>query len=117
MKNPDLPFSAVVAFDSLLFVSGRVGRNPDNGSIAEGDMYAQTRQVLANIAAQLSEAGVSMNNVLKATVFITDMQLFKEMNRAYTEAFPSDRPARSCVAVTALPDPEAIVEIEVVAHR
>ncbi len=116
-ENPDLPFSMVVGFDALVFVAGTVGRNPTSGDIANGDMYAQTRQALVNINEQLNKIDISLANALKATVFITDMQLFQEMNRAYREFFPSGLPARSCVAVTALPDPDAMVEIEMIAHR
>lgn len=116
-NNADLPFSTVVGFDNLIFVSGMVGRHPETGQIAATDIVEQTRQTLANIEAQLAKAGLSLENVLKATVFITDMGLAQEMNQAYITFFEAGRPARSCVQVTALPDPEALVEIEVIAHR
>lgn len=116
-KNPELPFSTVVGFESLVFVSGIVGRNPETGGIAADDMAAQTRQALTNIAQQLGKAGITLKNALKATVFVTDIKRFKEMNQAYLEFFREGLPARSCVGVMALPDPEALVEIEVIAHR
>lgn len=116
-KNPDMPFSTIVGFDKLVFVSGMVGRNPDTGEIATADIGEQTRQTLTNIAVQLDLAGLSLENVLKATVFITDMGLFQEMNQTYKMFFETGLPARSCVQITALPDPEALVEIEVIAHR
>ena len=118
-KAPDqaLPFSALIGFERLLFVSGTIGRDPGTGSIAAGDMAAQTRQALVNIANHLSRAGVTLDNTLKVTVFLTDMGRFREMNRAYLEFFQAGLPARSCVGVGALPDPEALVEIEVIAHR
>ena len=112
-----LPFSALVGFDRLLFVSGTIGRDPATGDIAAGDMSAQTRQALASIANHLSRAGATLDNALKVTVFLTDMGRFKEMNHAYLEFFQAGLPARSCVGVSALPDPEALVEIEVIAHR
>ena len=115
--NKDLPFSTVVGFGDLVFVSGLVGRDPETGTIAAGDISAQTRQTIANIERQLAAAGLSLQQVLKATVFITDMRRVQEMNRAYRAAFHSGLPARSCVQVVALPDPEALVEIEVIAHR
>jgi 2-iminobutanoate/2-iminopropanoate deaminase len=115
-KNTDMPFSTIVGFDKLIFVSGLIGRNPDTGEIA-ADIGEQTRQTLTNIAAQLNLAGLSLENVLKTTVFITDMGLFQEMNHTYKMFFETGLPARSCVQITALPDPEALVEIEVVAHR
>jgi 2-iminobutanoate/2-iminopropanoate deaminase len=115
-QNENLPFSTVVGFGNLIFVSGLVGRNPETGQIA-ADISAQTRQTLANVEAQLAIAGLSLVNVLKATVFITDMALVQDMNQAYREFFKEGLPARSCVQVTALPDAEALVEIEVIAHR
>ena len=115
-NNRDLPFSTVVGFDKLIFVSGLIGRNPETGKIAT-DIAEQTRQTLANLEAQLDIAGLSLENVLKATVFITDMGLIQEMNQAYRTFFQAGLPARSCVQVTALPDSEALVEIEVIAHR
>lgn len=115
-NNRDLPFSTVVGFDKLIFVSGLIGRNPETGKIAT-DIAEQTRQTLANLEAQLDIAGLSLENVLKATVFITDMGLVQEMNQAYRTFFQAGLPARSCVQVTALPDSDALVEIEVIAHR
>lgn len=115
-KNKDMPFSTIVGFDKLVFVSGMIGRDPGTGEIA-ADIGEQTRQTLTNIAAQLDLAGLSLENVLKVTVFITDMGLFQEMNQTYKTFFDTGLPARSCVQITALPDPEALVEIEVIAHR
>ncbi|HSO20839.1 MAG TPA: RidA family protein [Desulfosarcina sp.] len=115
--NKQLPFSTVVGLGGLVFVSGLVGRNPESGAIAAGDVGEQTRQTIANIERQLAAAGLSLRHVLKATVFLTDMRRVQEMNRAYVSAFDAGLPARSCVQVVALPDPEALVEIEVIAHR
>ncbi|MBT8345157.1 MAG: RidA family protein [Desulfofustis sp.] len=115
-ENKNLPFSTVVGFGDLAFVSGMIGRDPATGQIA-ADIFEQTRQTLANVEAQLAAAELSSENVLKATVFITDMGLVQEMNRAYRDFFKDDLPARSCVQVAALPDSQALVEIEVIAHR
>jgi 2-iminobutanoate/2-iminopropanoate deaminase len=115
--GPGLPFSTAIAYGDLVFVSGLVGRDPVTRQIAIGDVRAQTAQALANIQAQLERAGSSLDRVLKATVFLTDMRLFGRMNEAYVAAFSTDPPARSCVAVTALPDEQAVVEIEVIATR
>jgi len=115
-ENKNLPFSTVVGFGDLIFVSGMIGRDPETGQIA-ADIVEQTRQTLANVEAQLAKAELSLVNVLKATVFITDMRLVQEMNRAYRDFFKDGLPARSCVQVAALPDSEALVEIEVIAHR
>lgn len=115
--GPQWPFSKTVGAGSWVFVSGTIGRDPATGDIARGDMFAQTRQTLANIDAQLRQAGLSQDCVLKVTVYLTDMGSFGEMNRAYSSFFRGGFPARSCVGVSALPDPEALVEIEAVACR
>ena len=115
--NKNLPFSSVVGFENLVFVSGLVGRHPETGTIAVGDIVEQTRQTIANVELQLSKAGLSLKNVMKATVFITDMGMVQKMNQVYVSFFESRLPARSCVQVVALPDPEALVEIEEIAHR
>jgi len=115
--NKQAPFSTVVGLGNLVFVSGMVGRHPESGAIAAGDVGEQTRQTIANIERQLAVAGLALRHVLKATVFLTDMRRVQEMNRAYVAAFGAGLPARSCVQVVALPDPEALVEIEVIAHR
>ena len=111
------PFSAAVGYGALVFISGTIGRNPEDGSLAANDVSAQTRQTLLNIQRQLALAGTSLDKVIKATVFLTDMSQVAQMNEVYCQFFTGDLPARSCVAVTALPDPEALVEIEVVAGR
>jgi 2-iminobutanoate/2-iminopropanoate deaminase len=115
--KPDAPYSPAVSGGPLVFVSGTVGRDPADGGIAKGDMAAQTRQTMANIAAQLQKAGSGFDRALKATIFITDMDQFATMNQAYRSFFSGDPPARSCVEVTSLPDPEALVEIELIALK
>jgi 2-iminobutanoate/2-iminopropanoate deaminase len=115
-EDENLPFSTVVGFGDLVFVSGMIGRDPETGQIA-ANMFEQTNQTLANVEAQLAIAQLSLANVLKATVFIIDMELFQEMNRAYRNFFKDGLPARSCVEVAALPDSEALVEIEAIAYR
>lgn len=112
------PFSPVVVHGDWVFVSGTVGRDPETKEIARGDVAAQTRQALETIRRHLERVGSGMDKVVKATVFLVDMAHFSQMNEAYRAAFPEGRlPARSCVQVVALPDPEALVEIEVVAGR
>ena len=84
--GPGLPFSTAIAYGDLVFVSGLVGRDPVTRQIAVGDVRAQTAQTLANVQAQLERAGSSLDRVLKATVFLTDMRLFGRMNEAYVAA-------------------------------
>ena len=115
--GPGLPFSSAIAYGDLVFVSGLVGRDPATRQIAVGDVRAQTTQALANVQAQLERASTSLDRVLKATVFLTDMRMFARMNEAYVAVFAAEPPSRSCVAVTALPDEHALVEIEVIAAR
>lgn len=115
--KPGMPYSPAVSCGPLVFISGSVGRDPANGQIAAGDIGSQTCQAMENIAAHLKKAGSSFNQAVKATVFITDMGLFAEMNNAYKTYFSDDPPARSCVEVSKLPDPEALVEIELIALK
>ena len=116
-RHPEFPFSSAVAYGDLVFVSGTIGRDPKTRQIAEGDVGAQTRQALENVQQQLALAGSALDKALKVTVFVTDMALFNDMNQVYRQFFPADPPARSCVAVVALPDPTALVEIEIIAGR
>jgi 2-iminobutanoate/2-iminopropanoate deaminase len=113
--SPSLPFSPAVTFGPFVFVSGIIGRNFSTGEIAIGDIESQTRQAMENIRHQLELAGSSLERVLKVTVFITDMKLFQRMNKVYSSFFEGDYPARSCAEVSAVPDPEAMVEIECIA--
>ena len=87
--GPGLPFSTAIAYGDLVFVSGLVGRDPATRQIAVGDVRAQTTQALANVQAQLERAGTSLDRVLKATIFLTDMRLFGRMNEAYVAFFGS----------------------------
>lgn len=109
------PYSQAVGSAGLVFTSGQIPLLPD-GSLVEGEVEAQTRQVLANLRAVLEAAGSSMEQVLKCTVFLADMNDFAAVNAVYAEAFPSDPPARSAVEVARLPR-DVRVEIEAVALR
>ena len=111
------PFSLAVGCGPFVFLSGLAGRDPVSGEIAKGDVYRQTNQTLKNLSDRLREAGTSLENALKVTVFLTDISLFERMNEAYLSHFKGDPPARSCVEVSRLPDPDALVEIELVAAR
>jgi 2-iminobutanoate/2-iminopropanoate deaminase len=117
VKSAQFPFSTAVGFGNLVFISGAIGRNPENGQIAVGDVAEQTRQTLMNLQNSLEEVGSSLEQVLKVTIFLTDMNNFSQMNAAYRSAFKDGFPARSCVEVSALPDKDALVEIEMIAGR
>ena len=109
------PYSQAITTGNLLFISGQIPVNPADGSIPEG-IKAQTAQSIANIKAILAEAGMSMDNVVKTTVFLADMSLFTEMNEVYAENFTAPFPARSAVAVRELPK-QVLVEIETIASK
>jgi 2-iminobutanoate/2-iminopropanoate deaminase len=111
------PYShAVAASGELVYVSGQTGQDPATGEIVDGGVEAETRQVLANLSSVLDAAGVGLASVVKCNVFIVDMADFAAMNTVFAEMVPGPFPARSTVAVAALPL-GARVEIECVAVR
>lgn len=109
------PYSQAISVGDFLFISGQIPVNPADGTVPEG-IKAQTSQSIANIKAILAEAGMSMDNVIKTTVFLADMSLFADMNEVYAEHFSSPFPARSAVAVKELPK-QVLVEIETIAAK
>ena len=108
------PYSQAIKVGNLVYTSGQIPIDPQTGSIVEGGIKEQTRQSLTNVKAILEEAGLTMANVVKTTVFMADMNDFAEMNAVYAEFFSEPYPARSAVAVKTLPK-GALIEIEVVA--
>ena len=108
------PYSQAIQVGNLIYTSGQLPINPTTGAFPEGGIKEQTRQSLCNIQAILEEAGLTMSNVVKTTVFLADMNDFADMNAVYAEFFTQPYPARSAVAVKTLPK-NALVEIEVVA--
>ena len=110
------PYSHAVTAGQLLYTSGQIPLDPKTGKLVADDIETQTRQVLANVAAVLTAGGVTMQQVVKSTVFLKDMADFPKMNALYEAAFAPHKPARSTVQVAKLPL-DARVEIEVVAYR
>jgi 2-iminobutanoate/2-iminopropanoate deaminase len=111
------PYShAVAASGEFVYLSGQTGQNPATGEIVDGGAEAETRQVLANLSAVLDAAGITFASVVKCNVFLVDMADFAAMNGVFAEVIPGPFPARSTVAVAALPL-GASVEIECVAVR
>ena len=110
------PYSQGVALQNLVFFSGQIAIDPKVGKLIDGDVVAQTKQILKNIDNLLKSEGLTAENVVKTTVFITDITKFATVNAAYAEYFSSNPPARSCVEVSALPL-GALVEIEIIAAR
>lgn len=109
------PYSQAIDLGNIVFISGQIPVNPATGEIPEG-IKAQTAQSISNIKAILAEAGLSIDNVVKTTVFLADMSLFTPMNEVYGEEFTAPYPARSAVAVRELPK-QVLVEIETIAVR
>ena len=110
------PYSQAIEAGGMVFVSGQLPIDPATGAFAEGGIKELTRQSLTNMKAILAEAGLTMANVVKTTVFLADMADFAEMNEVYASFFEGVCPARSAVAVKTLPK-EARVEIECIAVR
>jgi len=108
------PYSAGIRAGNLLFLSGSIPLDPATGQVVSGDITAQATRVMENIAALLSAAGASFNNVVKTTVFLADMNEFAAMNDVYAKYFVAPFPARSTVQVARLPR-DVRLEIEVVA--
>lgn len=109
------PYSQAIEVNGMLFLSGQLPIDAATGLMAEG-IEEQAKQSLSNIKHILEEAGLTMANVVKTTVFLADMSLFADMNKVYSTFFKGEYPARSAVAVKALPK-DALVEIECVAVR
>jgi 2-iminobutanoate/2-iminopropanoate deaminase len=107
------PYSQGIVVNNLFYSSGQIPLTP-GGTMVEGDVAEQTHQVFRNLQSVLSEAGASLETVVKATVFIKDMNDFGTINEVYGEYFNNHKPARSCVEVARLPK-DAQVEIEVIA--
>jgi len=110
------PYSQAIQKGDFLFVSGQLGIDPATGEFVEGGVKEQTIQVFKNIRAIISEAGYTMGNIVKATVFLADMADFATVNEVYASQFESAFPARSAIAVRTLPK-NGLVEIEVIAIK
>lgn len=116
IKASGAPYSPVVEWKGLVFISGQVPLDPESRTIVRGDIHEQTRQVLANLKGALEAAGCTPADVLKTTVFLTDMGHYGMVNGIYAEMFSSEPPARSAVSVAALPF-DALIEIEAIAAK
>ncbi len=108
------PYSQAVVANGFLFTAGQIALDPASAQVVEGDVVVQTEQVLRNLGAVLASAGTSWADVVKTTVFLTDMRDFPRMNEVYARAMGDARPARSTVQVSGLPR-GVLVEIELIA--
>ena len=110
------PYSQGIEGGSIVITSGQLPVDPVTGAFAEGGIAGQTRQSLTNVQAVLAQAGLTMENIIKTTVFLKDMNDFAAMNEVYATFFPENPPARSAVEVARLPK-DAMVESEAIAVR
>ena len=114
--RPVGPYSQAVEVDGTLYCSGQIPLDPETGEVFTGDMKKQTQMVMENVQAVLNAAGMNFNNVVKTTIFLTDINDFNQVNNVYVTYFDKEPPARSCVAVASLPK-GVNVEVEVLARR
>ena len=110
------PYNQAIQAGNLVFVSGQVALDPLTGEMNNADLTAETHQVMKNVQAVLNAAGCDFSHIVKTTIFLSDMQLFTQVNEIYGSYFKSDYPARETVAVKGLPK-NANVEISVIAAR
>lgn len=110
------PYSQAIEVNGFVYASGQLPIDPATGAFPEGGVKEQTRQSILNVKAILEEAGLALSNVVKTTVYLADMGDFASMNEVYSQFFAQPFPARSAIAVKALPK-GALVEVEVVAAR
>jgi len=109
------PYSQAIKSRGLVWVSGQIGTSPESGTLVTGEIEDEARQVLRNVAAVLEAAGSGFERVVRATVWLTDMEHYERVNRVYAEAFGAAAPARVCIEVSRLPR-GARVEIDAVAE-
>ena len=109
------PYSQMIRAGGFVFCSAQAAFDPVTGKLIEGDITAQTKQILSNFAAELKDAGLTLNDVVDVTVYMTDITMFSEMNEEYAKFFSEPYPARACVEVSNLPVEGALLTIKVTA--
>jgi 2-iminobutanoate/2-iminopropanoate deaminase len=109
------PYSQAVVINDIVYTSGVIPINPEDGSLVSGDIKEQAERVLKNLSALLESCGTSLDKVIKTTVFIKNMDDFAALNEVYAKYFTKNFPARSCVEVARLPK-DVLVEIEAIAE-
>jgi 2-iminobutanoate/2-iminopropanoate deaminase len=108
------PYSQAVRFENLLFVSGQIPIEPESGEILKGNIKEQTQQILVNLNSILTAGGSSLNNVLRITIFLTNLEDYAAVNETYAQFFDESQPARSTVQVSRLPM-NVLIEIDAIA--
>ena len=109
------PYSQAIRSGDFLYTSGQISLDPETMKMITGDIEIETEKVLKNTEAILKADGLDLNNIIKTTVYLTDLSEFTRMNQVYEKFFSETKPARACVQVTALPK-GAKVEIDAIAH-
>jgi 2-iminobutanoate/2-iminopropanoate deaminase len=109
------PYSQAIRIGDFLYTSGQISLDPETMEMITGDIEVETEKVLKNIEAILKADGLNLNNIIKTTVYLTDLSEFARMNQVYEKFFADTKPARACVQVAALPK-GAKIEIDAVAH-
>ena len=110
------PYSQAIEFNNMIFTSGVIPINPEDGTLVTGTIEEQAEQVFKNMKNLLEESGSNTDNVIKTTVFIKDMNDFAKVNEVYAKYFTKDFPARSCVEVARLPK-DVLIEVEAIAYK
>jgi 2-iminobutanoate/2-iminopropanoate deaminase len=110
------PYNQAIEANGLVFVSGQIPLNPENGEIAGDSIESQTRQVLKNIIAVLAAAGCNLSHVVKTTCYLKSMDNFTSMNDVYAEYFTENQPARAAIEVSRLPK-DVLIEIDAIAVK
>jgi 2-iminobutanoate/2-iminopropanoate deaminase len=112
-----VPISQGIEVNGFVFLSGTLGVDSSTGMLAGNDVMSQLEQTVKNITAVLQETGCTLNDVIKATVYLTNMKDYVAMNEAYSRLFKIPYPARTCIEVSALPIEGAVIEVEVIAVK
>lgn len=109
-------YSQAILSNDIIFTSGQLPMDPETGEMVENDIKKQTKQSLDNLKFILNEANSDFNNILKTTIFLSDLNDFSEVNKIYAEYFDGSPPARSCIEVSKLPK-DSLIEIEAIAKK
>lgn len=112
--SPIGPYSQAIRSGNIVFISGQIALKPGTGELVNSDIFHETHQVMQNLKSILAEAGMNFSNIVKTTIFLSDMELFGNVNEIYGKYFESDFPARETVAVKGLPK-NVNVEISMIA--
>ena len=110
------PYSQAIEINDMIFTSGIIPINPANGTLVDGSIEEQAKQVFDNMKGLLEDAGSSLDKIIKTTVFIKNMEDFSRVNEVYASYFTGDFPARSCVEVARLPK-DVLIEVEAIAYK